>query len=151
MMNRLDMPLGRAQPSLLRFVVATVVAVGGSLLACAGLAQLGVVLFPATKGYEHYGFADYGKLTIIGVVLASVAWPLVTLLSTHARWLYFWLAVIVTVVGFAPDVWILWKGQPAGAVFILMLMHIALALITFPALVFIAPQRRASVRFLKVG
>ncbi|GAA1001750.1 DUF6069 family protein [Subtercola frigoramans] len=137
----LDFPLGENQPGLVRFIVATVVAVVASLAACAALAQLGVILFPSTKGYEHYGFGDYGKLTIIGVTLASLAWPVVTLLSTQARRLYFWLAVIVTLVGFAPDAWILYKGQPAGGVFILVLMHIALALITLPALVFIAPQR----------
>ncbi|MEF2978398.1 DUF6069 family protein [Subtercola sp. YIM 133946] len=137
----IDLPLGRSQPRLLRFVVATVVAVAASLLACAGLVGLGVLLYPATKGYEHYAFSDYGKLTIIGVVLASLAWPLVTLVSTRARRLYVWLAVIVTVVGFAPDAWILYTGQPAAGVFILVLMHLALALITCVALVFIAPQQ----------
>ncbi len=142
----IDFPLGRNQPGIVRFIVATVVAVVASLLACAGLAQLGVLLFPATKGYDHYAFSDYGKLTIIGVVLASLAWPLVTLVSSRGRRLYFWLAVVVTVVGFAPDAWILYKGQPAAGVFILVLMHLALALITFPALVFIAPQRPTPAR-----
>ncbi|TIH33095.1 hypothetical protein D4765_15260 [Subtercola vilae] len=140
---RLDFPAGKNQPGLARFIIATAVAVALSLLACAGLAQLGVVLFPATKGYEHYGFADYGKLTIIGVVLASLAWPALTLISTRAQRLYVGLAVIVTIVGFAPDAWILYQGQPADAVFILVLMHLALALITVLALMFIAPQHPA--------
>ncbi|NEM92292.1 DUF6069 family protein [Galbitalea soli] len=139
----LDFPGAPNQPSALRILVATIVAVGGSLLACALLAALGVVLFPSTRGYEHYGFSDYGKLTIIGVVVAALAWPIVTRVSSRARLLYFWLAVIVTVVSFAPDAWILYQGQPAGGVFILALMHIALAVITYPALVLIAPPRGA--------
>jgi hypothetical protein len=133
--------MGAAQPSLWRWVVASVVAVGGSLAACYGLAHLGVVLFPSTAGYGHFAFADYSKLTIIGVLAACVAWPLVTLVTSRARRLFFWLAVLVTVVSLAPDAWILHLGQPAEGVAVLVAMHFALALITYPALVFIAPQR----------
>ena len=43
---------------------------------------------------------------------------------------------------FAPDVWILRGGQPASAVADLAVMHVAVGVITFLALVFIAPQRR---------
>ncbi|GGF41179.1 hypothetical protein GCM10011399_37360 [Subtercola lobariae] len=57
-------------------------------------------------------------------MLACLAWPLVTLLSSRARRLYFWLAVLVTIVGLKPDAWVLYKGQPAAAVFILVLMHL---------------------------
>jgi hypothetical protein len=138
---KLDFPRGRAQPSPWRWVVATIIAVGLSLAACAGLADLGVALFPSTAGYDHFQFADYGRLTIGGVLAACIAWPLVTLVTTHGRWLFFWLALIVTVVGLAPDAWILLQGQPANAVTMLVVMHFALALITYPALVLIAPQR----------
>jgi hypothetical protein len=55
----------------------------------------------------------------------------------------FWLALVVTVVSLAPDAWILHLGQPADAVAILIAMHFALALITYPALILIAPQRQA--------
>ena len=138
---RLDFPAGAAQPSPWRWVIATIVAVGGSLAACFVLARLGVALFPSTAGYEHFAFADYSKLTIVGVLGACLAWPLVTLVTTHGRRLLLWLAVIVTIASLAPDAWILHQGQPAQGVAVLVVMHFALALITYPALVFIAPQR----------
>jgi hypothetical protein len=137
----LDFPGGRAQPSAWRWVIATIAAVSLSLAACAGLAALGVALFPSTAGYGHFQFADYSRLTIVGVLAACIAWPLVTLVTTRGRWLFFWLALIVSVVSLAPDVWILHLGQPATAVAILVTMHFALAFITYPALIFIAPQR----------
>ncbi len=141
----LDLPMGAAQPSLWRWIVAALVAVGASLAACYGLAHLGVVLFPSTAGYGHFAFADYAKLTVLGVLAASVAWPLVTLVTSRARRLFFWLAVLVTVVSLAPDAWILHLGQPAEGVAVLVVMHFALAVITYPALVFIAPQRARRV------
>lgn len=138
----LDWPMGRRQPSWLRLLAASVVALGLSLLACWLLAGLGVMLFPDTAGYAHFGFADYAKLTTIGVLVSCLAWPVVTLASTRGARLLLWLAVLVTVVSFAPDIWILLHGQPADAVFILLLMHVALLVITYPALVLIAPQPR---------
>jgi hypothetical protein len=41
-----------------------------------------------------------------------------------------------------PDIYILHQGQPAKAVAILMLMHLAIALITYNALVHLAPAKR---------
>jgi hypothetical protein len=52
------------------------------------------------------------------------------------------LAILVTVVSLAPDFWILHLGQPAGGVLTLIAMHFALAVITFPVIVFLAPQQR---------
>ncbi|MCU1482895.1 MAG: hypothetical protein JWQ19_3681 [Subtercola sp.] len=121
--------------------MATIVAVGLSLAACAVLARIGITIWPSTAGYDHFRFADYAKLTIIGVVLACLAWPVMCLLSSRARRPFFWLTIVVTVVGLAPDVWIIYKGQPLEAVMVLVAMHIALALITYPALVLISPQR----------
>jgi len=141
-MFSLDLPAGRLQPVLWRFLLASVVAILASLAACAILGLFGVAAFPSTAGYEHYSFADYGKFTIAGVGLACVAWPAVTWLTSRARRLYLWLAIAVTIVGLAPDGWILLRGAPAPAVFVLVLMHLALALITYPAMVFIAPQPR---------
>jgi hypothetical protein len=137
----LDLPVGSAQPSWWRWIVATVVAVGASLAACFGLARLGVALFPSTAGYAHFAFSDYARLTVVGVLAACIAWPIVTLVTTRAGRLFFWLAVIVTIVSLAPDAWILHQGQPTDGVAVLIAMHFALALITYPALVFIAPQR----------
>ena len=137
----LDFPWGVAQPKPWRWIVATAVAIGVSIAACAGLAALGIALVPATAGYEHYQFGDYAKLTIIGVIGASIGWPLTTLVTTRARRLYLWLAIIVTIVSFAPDAWILRGGQPAPAVADLAVMHVAVAVVTYLSMVVIAPQR----------
>ncbi|KAA9105502.1 DUF6069 family protein [Microbacterium rhizomatis] len=142
----LDFPMGRRQPAVGRTIVATVVALVGSIAACAVLAWLGPIVFPRTAGYEHYGFADYAKLTTIGVLIACAAWPLVTMVTTRAARLYFWLAVIVTVGSFVPDLWLLVRGDDAEAVLVLAVMHVALAVVTYPAMVLIAPQRSGSTR-----
>ncbi|WP_369046985.1 hypothetical protein [Sinomonas sp. P10A9] len=141
----LDFPRGANQPALGRWVLASVVAIAASVLACAVLAAAGIAAFPDTAGYEHFQFADYFKLTVVGVGLACLAWPAVAWISSRAWKPFLWLAVAVTLVGLAPDAWILAKGQPPAAVGVLVLMHFALALITYPALVFIAPQRAASL------
>lgn len=141
---RLDLPRGSAQPALWRWFVATVVAGGLSLAACLGLAALASALSPALVGYGHFQFDDYSKLTILGVFGACLGWPIVAWLTTSARRLYLWLAIAVTVVSLAPDLWILQLGQPAGGVATLIAMHVALALITYPAMVFLAPQQNAS-------
>jgi hypothetical protein len=138
---RLDLPFGKAQPSAWRWVLATILAVGTSLLACFVLARLAVVWDPALSGYPHFQFRDYALLTIVGVFGACVGWPLVSWFSSRGRRLYLWLAIAVTVVSLAPDAWILHLGQPAAGVATLNGMHFALGVITLPAMVFIAPQR----------
>jgi hypothetical protein len=137
----IDLPAGKAQPRPFRFLLATVVAVVLSLVACAALAAIGTAVFPSTIGYDHFRFGDYAKLTVIGVVLASFGWPAAAFLATRARRLYLVLAVIVSVVALAPDAWIIYQGQPAKAVLVLIAMHVALAIITYTSLVVIAPQR----------
>jgi hypothetical protein len=137
----IDFPAGTAQPRLFRFLLATVVAVLVSLAACAALVAIGTTVFPSTIGYEHFRFGDYAKLTIIGVVLASFGWPTTTFVSSRARKPYLVLAVLVSIVALAPDAWILYQGQSPLAVLVLVAMHVALAVITYASLVFIAPQR----------
>ena len=136
---RLDFAPSHRQPSAVRVVVAAVVALVGSLLADALLVAIGTRVFPSTKGYVHFQFADYGKLTVIGVLGACIAWPVVTRVSSAPRWLYFRLAVLVTVVLLAPDVWILIHGAPTKAVLVLVCMHLAIAVVTYNAMVRIAP------------
>jgi hypothetical protein len=134
-----DLSPGHRQPSWWRVALATVLAICLSLAADAALVAVGEHLWPATKGYSHFQFADYSKLTIIGVLIACAAWPVVTRISSKPRWLFFRLAIAVTVVLWLPDLWIWHKGQPLHAVLILMLMHLAIALITYNLLVRLAP------------
>lgn len=138
----LDLPMGGAQPRLWRWIIATVVAIGLSLGACAALVALGVALFPWTANYDHFGFGDYAKLTLVGVLGAAIGWPIATMLTTKARRLYLWAAIAVTIVSFAPDLWVLRGGQPAAGVAVLAVMHVAVGVVTYLALVLIAPQRR---------
>jgi hypothetical protein len=137
----LDFKPPHREPSLLRLLVATVLSVGLSLLADATPVAIGTWLFPSTKGYGHFQFHDYAKLTIIGVLIACAGWPAVCRVSSAPRWLFLRLAIVVTVVLLLPDVYILHQGQPARAVAILMVMHLAIGVITYNALVRVAPPQ----------
>jgi hypothetical protein len=133
--TRLDLSPPHRQPKALAVAVATVVSVVLSLLADALLVRAGTTLFPTTKGYVHFRFSDYSKLTIIGVIAACVAWPIVTRLSSAPRWVYARLAVGVSAVLLLPDLYIWTQGQSARAVLVLMAMHLAIAIITFNVVV----------------
>jgi hypothetical protein len=75
-------------------------------------------------------------------VIACLAWPIVTRISSSPRWLFAWMAVLVTLVLWLPDLYILVRGPPR-AVAVLMIMHLAIALITYNSLVRIAPATPA--------
>ena len=138
---RVDFAPSHRQPSGLRLMVASIISVASSLAADAILVMIGQAVFPSTKGYGHFQFSDYAKLTVIGVVIACVAWPIVTRISSAPRWLFFRLAIAVTVVLWLPDLYILHGGAPGRAVAVLMVMHLAIALVTYHALVHIARVR----------
>lgn len=130
------------QPSLGEVVFASVVAIVGSLVADMILATLGQKVFPSTRGYAHFQFSDYATLTVIGVVIACVGWPIVSRVTSRPKWLFLRLAVLVTIVLLAPDAFIWFQGQPAKAVGVLVLMHLAIAIVTYESLVVLAPVRR---------
>lgn len=140
----------RRQPKAVALVVATVVSIVGSLAADAVLVKIAEAVFPSTNGYPHFQFSDYAKLTVVGVVIACAAWPLTTRITSTPRWVFFRMAVLVTLVLWVPDLWILAHGQPGKAVFFLMLMHLAIAVVTYNALVHLAPvghrRRQAAAR-----
>jgi hypothetical protein len=140
---RLDFTPAHRRPDTLRFVLASLCAIVGSVVADALLVVVSEAVFPTTKGYVHFQFADYSKLTVIGVVIACIAWPVTTRISSDPRWLFLRLAVLVTLVLLLPDVYILQQGQPAEAVAVLMVMHIAIGVVTYEALVRLAPARAA--------
>jgi hypothetical protein len=122
-------------------VLAAVVSLVGSLAADALIVVVFQAAFPSTKGYAHYQFSDYGKLTVIGVIIACAAWPIVTRITSEPRWMFLRMAIVVTLVLWLPDVYILVNGQPGQAVAGLFLMHLAIALVTYNALVWLAPVR----------
>jgi hypothetical protein len=142
---KVDFAPTHRQPSGFRLALATCVALAGSLAADAALVAIGTAAFPSTKGYGHFHFNDYAKLTVIGVVIACAAWPIVTRISSSPRWLFFRLAILVTAALLLPDFYILAKGQPADAVGVLMVMHLAIAVVTYVALVLGAPVQASAV------
>jgi hypothetical protein len=127
------------QPSWPRVLIASLAAIVGSLVADALLVVIGQAIFPSTKGYVHFQFHDYAKLTVIGVIIACIGWPVVTRVSSRPRWVYLVSAILVTLVLWLPDLYILYRGQPAKAVAVLMVMHLAIAVVTYNCLVRIAP------------
>jgi hypothetical protein len=102
---------------------------------------IGTHVFPTTAGYGHFRFNDYAKLTIIGVLIGAAGWPVVTYISSAPRWLYGWLTILISLALFLPDAWLLVRGQPAKAVVVLMAMHVAIAVVIYCAMVFVAPIR----------
>ena len=138
---RIDSSPRHRQPSTMRVLVATCVALAAALLADALLVAIGTHVFPATIGYEHFRFDDYAKLTTIGVVIGCAGWPIVTRVTSAPRWLYGRLTVLFTVALFLPDAWLLMRGQPLKGVAVLMAMHVAVALAIYLAIVTIAPVR----------
>lgn len=141
---KVDFSPKHAQPSWLRVGLATAISLAGSLLVDALVVVIGQAVFPSTKGYVHFQFHDYARLTIIGVIIACAAWPIVTRISSAPRWLFFRMAILVTLVLWLPDLYILHNGAPGRAVAVLMVMHLAIALVTYNALVHIARIRTHS-------
>jgi hypothetical protein len=143
---KVDFTPTHRQPSLGRVLLVTAASLLCSLVADAFLVVVGKAVFPSIQGYQHFRFSDYSKLTAVGVIVACLAWPIVTRISSSPRWLFFRLAILVTLVLLLPDIYILYQGQPTEAVVVLMLMHLAIALVTYNALVHLAPIRSQRVK-----
>jgi hypothetical protein len=131
----------RKPPKPMRVLVATILALAGSVAVDALLVALGTAAFPATKVYGHFHFSDYDLLTVVGVVMACAAWVVVARLTSDPQRVLFRLAVAVTIVLLLPDVWLLVRHEPPTAVAILMCMHLGIALVTYNALIHVAPVR----------
>jgi hypothetical protein len=127
--------------------IASAVAIVLSLVVDALLVVIGTHLFPSTKGYGHFRFSDYAKLTVIGVIIASLGWPVVARVTSRPKWLFFRLAIATTVVLLVPDLYIWYSGQPIKAVLVLMCMHLGIAYVTYKSLVILAPVRGQRHRF----
>ena len=141
---RVDFSPPHRPPSAGRVLLATIASIAGSLAADAILVVIGKAIFPSTRDFAHFQFSDYAKLTVVGVIIACVAWPIVTRVSSAPRWLFFRLAILVTLVLLLPDLYILHTGEPAKGVAVLMVMHVAIALVTYNVLVHLAPVRPAA-------
>jgi hypothetical protein len=143
---RVDWAPSHRQPTVVRLAIATVTAMIGSLAADAILVAAGTHIFPGIAGYGHFRFDDYAKLTIIGVLIGAAGWPVLTRITSAPRWLYGWLTILISLALFLPDAWLLVRGSPATAVAVLMAMHVAIAVVIYSAMVFVAPVREVRSR-----
>jgi hypothetical protein len=80
------------------------------------------------------------------VAIACAGWPLVTTLTSQPRRLFLQAAIVITIVLFAPDAYIWHNGASGKAVFVLIWMHVAIAIVTYNALVHLAPVGRTRRR-----
>jgi hypothetical protein len=142
-LTRFELSPRHRPPGVVVVGAVTVLCAALSLLADELIVRAGTAAFPATRGYVHFQFGDYAKLTVIGVVAAGVGWPIVARLTSAPRWAFVRLAVAVTAVCLMPDLYIWLRGQPGRAVLVLVAMHLAIGLITYNLLVRVAPVRAA--------
>jgi len=126
-------------PSGLRIAMVTSLAAVASVVVNAALVWLATAFDPPLKHYSHFRLVDYGTLTVVGVICAGVAWEFATRNLAAPRHTFFQVAVGVIFVLWVPDVWLLIKHEPTRAVIFLIVMHLAVALITYNLLVFAAP------------
>ncbi len=136
-------PAPQAAPPTHRcLAAASLAAAAVSLAADIVLATAGRAAFTVPASFGKFSFATYGLLTVLGVIGATVTWGALTRLSSRPKWLLTRLALLATALFLIPDFLLLGTpGNPTGPVVILMLMHLAIAAITYTALINIAPVR----------
>jgi hypothetical protein len=138
---RLGRPLTDVPPSAFRVAGAAVLSVILSVAANDGIVKWATTEFPSTKNYAHFRLVDYATLTAVGVVAACLAWFVTTRVTSYPRWFFLRLAIVAMLVLWIPDVYLFVRHEPTSAVWFLMLMHLAVALITYNAAVHLAPMR----------
>lgn len=138
---RVDLASAAEPPSVGRVIVVSALSIVISVGVDAAIVKLATVMYPAIHGYSHFRLIDYGALTVLGVLAACAAWSAVVRISSSPRWLFFRLVIIVMTVLWVPDLWLIAKHEPTRAVFALMLMHLAVALVTYNLLVHFATGR----------
>lgn len=138
---RVDRPANGPQPTADQFLLAAVLSVIGSLVICAIIVRVTTVWTSSLKSFGSFHFDDYGTLTVVGVLAASASWPIVTRISLFPKRLFLRLAVVVTAVLWVPDIYILTRHEPPRAIIALMVMHLAIAAVTYNCLVRIAAPR----------
>ncbi len=133
---------GTAPPAHRRVMTAGLAAAALSLAADVVLVAIGRAAFTVPASFGKFAFGTYALLTVLGVAGATLSWDAVTRLSSRPAWLLTRLAALVTALLLVPDFLLLGTpGNPAGPVVILMLMHLAIAAVTYIALIKIAPVR----------
>jgi len=133
---------GATPPARRRVLAAGLAAAAVSLAADVVLATIGQAAFTVPASFGKFGFGTYALPTMAGVAGATATWAAVTRLSSRPNWLLTRLAALVTAMFLIPDFLLVGTpGNPTGPVTILMLMRLATALITYTALIKVAPVR----------
>lgn len=138
-LTRLDFRPSPRQPSIPLTALGMAIGVLLSLAVNMLIVHIAVGLFPALAEYQHFRLADYGRLTVIGALIACAGWPVLTRVSSAPVRVYVAIAVLGTLVLWLPDLYILLVLQePARAVATLMVMHVAVPLVSCASMVAIA-------------
>jgi hypothetical protein len=133
---------GATPPARRRVLAAGLAAAAVSLAADVVLATTGQAAFTVPASFGKFGFGTYALPTVAGVAGATATWAAVTRLGPRPKWLLTRLAALVTAMVLIPDFLLVGTpGNPTGPVTILMLMRLATALITYTALIKVAPVR----------
>jgi hypothetical protein len=140
-LKMVDPAVNDGPPSTTRVLTASVLSVFASVLADAVLVKIVTSQNHAIRDFSHFRFADYASLTVIGVVLACVAWVFVVRATREPRRLFFRLAIVVMLGLWIPDLLLFIKHENSEAVATLMAMHLVIAIITYNLLVHIASPR----------
>jgi hypothetical protein len=141
--GRIDLRPG-TPPSAIRWVIATSASVVVSVVLNALAVHVATTEFPSTRHFVHFEADDYGTLTVVGVLVAGGAWGVVVRLSSAARWLFFRIVVVATLVLWIPDAVLFALGETAKGVATLMVMHLLVAVVTYNLLVRLARARSSS-------
>jgi hypothetical protein len=121
---------------------ASLTAAAISLAADLALATIGRAAFAVPSSFGEFAFWTYAPLTVLGVAGATFTWALVTRLTARPKWLFTRLVALVTALLLIPDFLLFGTpGNPAGPVVVLMLMHLALAAVTYTALIKTSARR----------
>jgi hypothetical protein len=75
-------------------------------------------------------------------VIGVGGWPVITRISSAPKWLYGRLTILITLVLFLPDAWLLIHHQPPKDVAVLMSMHVAVAAVIYFTMTTVAPVRK---------
>ncbi|MEU4162621.1 DUF6069 family protein [Actinoplanes sp. NPDC026670] len=102
----------------------------------------------APDEFQQLTLAVYGPLTVIGALIAAVAWRLIVNRSRNAAGVLRILVPVVLVLSLIPDVLLLSsKSQPGtttGGVIALILMHFGVAVAAVPAFQRLMPPQTNS-------
>ncbi|MFC4066559.1 DUF6069 family protein [Actinoplanes subglobosus] len=125
-------------------LTATGIAVAGGLIINSLIAAAALGL-GASDEFQQLTLPVYGPLTVIGAVIAAVAWRVIVGRSRNARRILRILVPVVLLVSLIPDFLLLAsKSQPGTTttgVIALILMHFGVAAVAVPAFQRLMPPR----------